>query len=101
MESILSKACKIKIQNFEGPFDLLFHLVEKNQMNIYDIRVNEITDQYIDYLFAMQELDLEIASEFLILASSLLHIKSRLLLPIGKKEQINDSEGESIHAKSL
>jgi segregation and condensation protein A len=64
LESSLTNACKIKIKNFEGPFDLLFHLIEKNQIDIYDIPINEITDQYMDYLFAMKELDLEIASEF-------------------------------------
>ncbi|MCX7709589.1 MAG: segregation/condensation protein A [Clostridia bacterium] len=87
MESVLSKACTIKIQNFEGPFDLLFHLIEKNQVNIYDIPINEITDQYMEYLFAMQELDLEIASEFLVMAATLLHIKSRMLLPDKKEKQ--------------
>ena len=81
MESALTKACTIKIQNFEGPFDLLFHLLEKNKINIYDIPINEITDQYMEYLFAMKEMDLEIASEFLVMAATLLHIKSRLLLP--------------------
>lgn len=86
MESALTNACTIKIQNFEGPFDLLFHLIEKNQMNIYDIRINEITDQYMEYLFSMKELDLEIASEFLVMAATLLHIKSKLLLP-DKKEK--------------
>ncbi|HPZ06121.1 MAG TPA: segregation/condensation protein A, partial [Clostridiales bacterium] len=87
MESALTKACKIKINNFEGPFDLLFHLIEKNQFNIYDIPINTITDQYMDYLFAMQEMDLEIASEFLVMASTLLHIKSKMLLPSRKEEQ--------------
>lgn len=87
MESALTKACTIKIQNFEGPFDLLFHLIEKNQVNIYDIPVNEITDQYMEYLFAMQELDLEIASEFLVMAATLLHIKSKMLLPDKKEKQ--------------
>lgn len=90
MESVLSKACTIKIQNFEGPFDLLFHLIEKNQINIYDITIHEITDQYMDYLFAMQELDLEIASEFLVMAATLLHIKSKLLLPSPKREKEED-----------
>lgn len=89
MESALSKACTIKIQNFEGPFDLLFHLFEKNQINIYDIPINEITDQYMDYLAAMQELDLEITSEFLVMAATLLHIKSRMLLP-EKKEKLEE-----------
>jgi segregation and condensation protein A len=89
MESALTKACTIKIQNFEGPFDLLFHLIEKNQVNIYDIPINEITDQYMEYLFAMKELDLEIASEFLVMAATLLHIKSKTLLP-EKKEKAEE-----------
>jgi segregation and condensation protein A len=91
VESALTNACKIKIQNFEGPFDLLFHLIEKNKINIYDIPINEITDQYMEYLFAMQKLDLDIASEFLVMASTLLHIKSRLLLP-EKKEKLEEAD---------
>lgn len=87
MESALTRACTIKIDNFEGPFDLLFHLIEKNKVNIYDIPINEITDQYMDYLYSMQELDLEVASEFLVMASTLLHIKSRMLLPDPKEKQ--------------
>jgi len=92
LESVLTKACTIKIQNFEGPFDLLFHLIEKNQIDIYDIPINEITDQYMEYLFAMQTLDLEIASEFLVMAATLLHIKSRLLLPEKKEKQDEEEE---------
>lgn len=87
MESALTNACKLKLQNFEGPFDLLFHLIEKNQMNIYDIPINEITDQYMEYLYATQQLDLEIASEFLLMASTLLHIKSKMLLPEKKEKK--------------
>lgn len=79
--------CTIKLNNFEGPFDLLFYLIEKNQIDIYDIPIFEITDQYMEYLFAMQEMDLEIASEFLVMASTLLHIKSKLLLPSRKEEE--------------
>ncbi|MDP4179679.1 MAG: segregation/condensation protein A [Bacillota bacterium] len=90
MESALTNACTIKIQNFEGPFDLLFHLIEKNQVNIYDIPINEITDQYMEYLFAMKELDLEIASEFLVMAATLLHIKSKLLLPEKKEKNAEE-----------
>ncbi len=90
MESVLTKACTIKIQNFEGPFDLLFHLLEKNKVNIYDIPINEITDQYMEYLFGMQELNLEIASEFLVMAATLLHIKSKMLLP--DKKEISEEE---------
>ncbi|MBP7176344.1 MAG: segregation/condensation protein A [Thermoclostridium sp.] len=87
MKSSLHEACTIRLKNFEGPFDLLFFLIEKNQIDIYDIPIVEITDQYMDYLFAMQEMDLEIASEFLVMASTLLHIKSRLLLPVHNQEQ--------------
>lgn len=86
MESSLTTACTLKLDNFEGPFDLLFHLFEKNQVDIYDIPINVITDQYLDYLYNMQQLDLEVASEFLVMASTLLHIKSKMLLP-DKKEQ--------------
>lgn len=71
----------LKLENFEGPFDLLFHLIEKNEMDIYDIRISEITDQYLDYLMKMEKLDMDIASEFLVTAATLLHIKSRMLLP--------------------
>ncbi len=77
----------IKLSNFEGPFDLLFHLIEKNQMDIYDIRITEITDQYMEYLYSMNELDLEVSSSFLVMASTLLHIKSRMLLPVKKEEK--------------
>lgn len=93
MESSLTNACQIRIENFEGPFDLLFHLIEKNKMNIYDIPINDITDQYMEYLYAMKELDLEVASEFLLMAATLLHIKSKLLLPSKKdKEEDEDTE---------
>ena len=87
MDSSLTKACTIKLTNFEGPFDLLFHLIEINKVNIYDIPINEITDQYMEYLFAAKELNLEIASEFLVMAATLLHIKSRMLLPERKDKE--------------
>lgn len=88
MKSALTDACTIRLNNFEGPFDLLFYLIEKNRIDIYDIPISEITEQYMDYLAAMQELDLEIASEFLVMAATLLHIKSSMLLPR------HDNEGE-------
>lgn len=87
MRSALTNAFNIKINNFEGPFDLLFHLIEKNEIDIYDIPIHLVTDQYMDYLFAMKKLDLEIASEFLVMASVLLHIKSKMLLPEKKVEE--------------
>jgi segregation and condensation protein A len=85
-----SSAYTIKIDAFEGPFDLLFHLIEKNKVDIYDIPISIVADQYLDYVAAMKEMDLEIASGFLVMASTLLHIKSRLLLPVHKEE---DREG--------
>lgn len=88
----MANACKIKIDNFEGPFDLLFHLIEKNRFNIYDIPINDITDQYMEYLFAMRELDLEIASEFLVMAATLLHIKSRMLLPARSEKETGETD---------
>jgi len=91
MLSSLTNACKIRTHGFEGPFDLLFHLIERQQINIWDIPISDITDQYMDYLFAMKELDMEIASEFLVMAATLLHIKSRMLLPY-KKEKREEEE---------
>lgn len=90
MKSALHDACTIKLENFEGPFDLLFFLIEKNKIDIYDIPILDITDQYMDYLFTMQELDLDIASEFLVMAATLLHIKSRLLLPSRRDEETEE-----------
>jgi segregation and condensation protein A len=72
---------KIKLQSFEGPLDLLVHLIKKNKVDVYDIPIALITRQYLDYLGLMQELNLDVASEFLVMAATLIHIKSRLLLP--------------------
>ena len=85
-----SKKYAIKINDFEGPLDLLCHLIDKNQMNIYDIELSKITDQYIEYLNKMEELNLEIASEFLVMASTLLYLKSKNLLP--KQNEEEDAE---------
>ncbi len=72
---------KVRTDIFEGPFDLLVHLIENAQMSIYDIRIAEITDHYMDWMNDMQSINVEPASEFLVLASTLLDIKSRMLLP--------------------
>ena len=74
-------AIKIKVEAFEGPLDLLVHLIKKNQMNVYDIQISVITKQYLDYLNLMLELNLDVASEFLVMAATLIHIKSKMLLP--------------------
>lgn len=81
---------KVILESFEGPLDLLLHLIDKAQIDIYDIPINEVTEQYIEYITKMEELDLEVTSEFLVMASTLLQIKSRMLLPQIEKE--NDSE---------
>ena len=75
------EAIQIKVQDIEGPLDLLVHLIKKNQMNVYDIQISVITKQYLDYLNLMQELNLDVASEFLVMAATLIHIKSKQLLP--------------------
>ena len=79
----------VKLQVFEGPLDLLLHLLEKNKVNIYDIPIVEITSQYMDYNNEMQRQDLNIVSEFLVMAATLLDIKSRMLLP---KEEAKEEE---------
>ena len=71
----------MKVKAFEGPLDLLVHLIKKNQMNIHDIQISIITRQYLEYLDLMQELNLDVASEFLVMAATLIHIKSKMLLP--------------------
>ena len=77
---------QLKLEVFEGPLALLMHLIEKSQIDIYDIPIAEITEQYLVYLKQMEEVDLEIASEFLVMAATLLQIKSRMLLPKKKAE---------------
>lgn len=71
----------LKLSAFEGPLDLLMHLIEKDKIDIYDIPIVSITEQYISYLRNLSEFDMEIASEFLVMAATLLQIKSRMLLP--------------------
>ena len=73
--------CVIKINLFEGPLDLLLHLIKKNEMDIYDIKVAAITDQYIEYLELMKELNLEVAGDYLVIAAELSLLKSKMLLP--------------------
>jgi len=99
MQNVLtleSNKYAIKIENFEGPLDLLCHLIDKNKMDIYDIKISEIADQYIDYLNKMEELNLEITSEFIIMASTLLYIKSKGLLPNGAEAEEELTEEQLI-----
>ena len=82
-------AITVKLQVFEGPLDLLLHLIEKNKVDIYDIPIVEITAQYLDYIHQMETEDMNIMSEFLVMAATLIDIKCKMLLP----REVNE-EGE-------
>lgn len=88
---------EIRLDNFEGPLDLLCHLVDKNKMDIHEVNISKITDQYIEYINAMKELNLDITSEFVLMASTLLFIKSKSLLPKQVEDEGELTEEELIH----
>jgi len=81
---------EVKLEVFEGPLDLLMHLIRKNEINIYDIPISLVTQQYLEYIDLMKDLNLEIAGEFLLMAATLTHIKSKMLLP--REEKAGDDE---------
>jgi len=83
---------KVKLEVFEGPLDLLLYLIKKEEVDIYDIPIERITSQYMEYLSLMQLLNLEVAGEFLVMAATLMYIKSRMLLP--EDQQVTDTEPE-------
>jgi segregation and condensation protein A len=85
---------QVRLEMFEGPLDLLLHLIREHQLDILDIPIAKITDEYLRHLALMQELDLEVAGEFLVMAATLIHIKSRMLLP---PEEV--AEGEEVEEK--
>lgn len=90
----------VKLPAFEGPLDLLLHLIKENRIDIYDIPIAIITGQYLEYIEVMKELDLEIAGEFLVMAATLIQIKSRMLLPAGEsapEEEAEDPRLELVH----
>jgi len=92
----------IKLPVFEGPFDLLLHLIRVNEMDIQDIRIAEITRQYLDYLALMRELDLDLAGDFLVMAATLIHIKARTLLPVPPDQEEQEEEiSEILSAREL
>lgn len=98
MQGRLGMSLNIKIKDFEGPFDLLLHLIKKNEMNIYEVKIYEITNQYVEYIHKMKEMDLELTSEFVVMASTLLEIKSKMLLP---RHAVEDKDEEEDPAKEL
>lgn len=89
---------RITLPNFEGPLDLLLHLIRKHELNIFDIPIALITEKYLSYLQLMQALNLDIAGEFLVMASSLTYIKSRMLLP--PEERPAEEEEEEIDPRA-
>lgn len=84
----------IKLDNFEGPLDLLCHLIDKNKMDIYDVKISDIADQYIQYINELESYNLEIASEFLVMATTLLYLKSKSLLPKTTEDEAELTEEE-------
>ncbi len=82
----------IKIDKFEGPMDLLLHLIKESNIDIYDISINDITKQYMDYLNRMEELNINIASSYLVMAAELMEIKSKSLLPHSEEESSSEEE---------
>lgn len=84
----------LKLDNFEGPLDLLVYLIDKNKMDIYEVKISDITDQYIEYLRRQEELNLEIASEFVVMASTLVLLKSKSLLPKDVEDEAELTEEE-------
>src|SRR5689334_20972073 len=85
-------AFAVRLEQFEGPLDLLLHLIRKNEVNVHDIPIALITQQYLDAIGLMEELDLDIAGEYLVMAATLIHIKSKMLLP--RPETAAGVEGE-------
>ncbi len=84
---------KIKLPNFEGPFDLLLYFIKRDELNIYDIPISHISEEFLNYLRIMQYFDLELAGEFILMAANLMYIKTQMLLPITKddnEEEIED-----------
>lgn len=84
----------LKLDNFEGPLDLLVYLIDKNKMDIYEVKLSDITEQYVNYLKEQEELNLEIASEFVVMASTLLLLKSKSLLPKDVEDEAELTEEE-------
>src|SRR3954451_16753115 len=86
---------KVKFEVFEGPLDLLLYLIKKQEVDIYEVNLTQLATQFIEYIQVLRQLDLDIAGEFLVLASTLMYIKSRELLPVDQQVEVEDeNEGE-------
>ena len=88
-------ALDIKLSVFEGPLDLLLHLIAKNKVDIYDIPITEITEQYMEYIRQMEEAKMDIMSDFLVMAATLLEIKVKMLLPVPEEEKKKAIQGKN------
>lgn len=99
-EGVKMKYC-IKTNDFEGPLDLLLHLVKESNIDIYDININEITEQYLDFIHQMEELNIDIASEYLVMAATLMEIKSKSLLPTEQEKEPDEVDEEEVTREVL
>ena len=98
---LFSSNYNVQLEVFEGPLDLLLHLINKNEVEIKDIAIADITKQYLEYINFLKELNLDIAGEFLVMASTLLHIKSKMLLPVVEDEEEEEDPREELVKKLL
>ncbi len=92
---------RVKIDIFDGPFDLLLYLIKVNEMDIYDISISEITNQYLDYITLMQEMNLDFAGDFLVMAATLIRLKAQQLLPAGSDTEAEDEIDEILSTRDL
>ena len=98
---IMASNYLVKLETFEGPMDLLMHLIEKNKIDLYDIPIAELTKQYLAYIDAAYEFDIEFASEFLVMAATLLRIKSRMMLPKTDAETSPDEDPRMARVQTI
>ena len=97
----MSEKVDIKLEVYEGPLDLLLSLIEKNKYNIFDIPIVEITEQYLAYLDQLEESDMNVMSEFLVMAATLISIKAKMLLPKEEEEEIDEEDPRAELVRSL
>ncbi len=95
----IEAAYRVRLDEFEGPLDLLLHLIKKNEINIYDIPIAAITKQYLEYISLLKALNLDVAGEFLVMAATLIQIKSRMLLPVETDGDEDEDGGEDPRAE--
>lgn len=97
----MSEGYNVRLEEFEGPLDLLLHLIKKHEVDLYELNVSQITDQYLAYMAAADELNLDLAGEFLVMAATLIYLKSRALLPAEEREELEDEEPLDLEAQLI